>query len=118
MEEFKEGFGVLKWFVDLNSQAKAVIAILSLIICTFAYSNYRFNSEIVTERLRYDKLSDKYANSSKNCKAEQDSLNMIWFNKYEDYRNLREAELKALTQAWEERYNIINKKITQYEKSH
>lgn len=118
MEELREGFGVLKWFVELNSQAKAVIAILCLIVCVVVYRNYTLNLEIVTERLRYDKLSDKYTNSSKDCKTEQDSLNMIWFNKYEAYRNLREVELKALTQAWEERYNNINKKITEYEKSH
>lgn len=117
MEQTDKGFEILKWFVDLNTQAKAVIAILCMIIIAVCYNNYNLNDEIKAERIRYDTLTDKYTNGSKDCKKIQDSVNAVWFNKYEDYRNLREAELKALTKQWEARYNNINKKITIYERN-
>lgn len=117
MEQVKEGVDVFKWFVELNAQGKAVIAILSIIICVSIYNNYQININLANERIRYDTLSDKYANNTKDCKTEQDSINMIWYNKYEDYRNRREKELKEITKLWEDRYNKLNLKITKYEKS-
>lgn len=117
MEKINKGFDVLKWFVDLNREAKAVISLLCLIIIALSYFNYSLNQDIKEERLRYDVLSDKYANGSKDYSAEIDKINAVWLNKYESYRNLREEELKVLTKAWEDRYNDINEKIIRYEKS-
>ena len=116
MEKMEQGFSILKWFVDLNAEAKAVIAIMALIIVAFGYSNYTLNQEVKEERIRYDTLSDKYANGSKDCGKDIEKITAIWTEKYDNYRNLREAELKALTKAWEDRYNEINRKITRYEK--
>ena len=116
MDKTEQGFTILKWFVDLNAEAKAVIAILCLTVIAVGYFNYQLNQDIKEERLRYDVLSDKYANGSKDCSKEIDKITAVWTEKYDNYRNLREDELKALTKAWEDRYNEINKKITRYEK--
>lgn len=116
MDKMDTGFSILKWFIELNSEAKAVIGVLILVVISFGYSNYNLNSDIKEERLRYDILSDKYSSGSRDCSKDIDRLNALWTDKYDKYRNLREEELKSLTKAWEDRYNDINKKIERYEK--
>lgn len=111
-----EGIAFFKWWVDLNAQAKTVIALMSMIIIFLIYYAFSANAEINQERIRYDKLSDKYTNSTKDCKTVQDSVNAAWFKKYDDYRTKREAELNELSKAWEGKYDAINRKIGKYER--
>lgn len=115
MKEWTNQFALLKWFVGLNGQAKAVIALLCLAIMFLIYRNYSLGEDIAKERIRYDNLSDKYNSNTKDCKEVQDSLNMVWFQKYDDYRTKREEELKEITKEWQGKYNSLSKKINEYE---
>lgn len=117
MEQLKEGFGIFKWFIELNKEAKVVVALLSFVTIGVLYQNHSLNSSIDAERLRYDVLNDKYTNSYKYCNIEKDSLNAIWTRKYEAYRNLKDEESKELNKTLELRYNKLELKLEEYEKS-
>lgn len=111
-----ESVHFFKWWVDLNVQAKTVIALLTMIILFLIYYAFSANTEINNERKRYDDLSDKYQTVAQDCKKVQDSINAVWFAKYDDYRTKREAELLELSLAWEAKYDAINNKIARYER--
>ena len=110
-----------QWFIDLNGEAKAVIAILLGLVVYFGIINYNKNQEL-------DELQKLVLSDSKECSKEVkkvtdiyqlqiQELNDKWQTLYNDYRDKVETENKVLTKEWERKYEILSERFDRYQQN-
>lgn len=106
---------IFKYWIDLNGQAKAVIAILSIAIIFLTYRNYELGNDINNERTRYDALNEKYAKAQEIIRQDNAKLYQDFQVKLDDYRDRRDREVSILLNDYKERSERLQKKIEKYE---
>lgn len=101
---------IIKWFTELSPQ-KALVAALAGLCVYSLWTVYDNKGEFKELQLRYDKLNNERTADSKECRAKIDTLNARWQDKFDHYRNEREAELKKLADDNQKKMDIIQQKI-------
>lgn len=108
-----------QWFVDLNGEAKAVIAILLAIGIYFGMMQHNTKQELDALQTLYNtdnkECSKEVAKVTEFYRVQLDSSNVKWQNKYNGYRDKVENENKILTKEWERKYENLSERFDRYQ---
>lgn len=110
-------FGIFKYWINLNGQAKAVIALLTVVILFLGYRNHQLSQDVENQRIKYDKLQEQFIKEKDKTNVSNKNLYDQFDQKLEDYRTKRDKEVDQLLNDYKTKVERLENKIERYEKN-